>query len=193
MHENFLESSHKQFQYYKHLGDKTFAQLQEEELFWQYNGESNSIAILVNHMAGNMLSRWTDFLTSDGEKEWRKRDEEFEDIIKTKTALLERWEAGWQCLFDALDSIQADNFGQLVYIRKQGHTIVEAIQRQLCHYAYHVGQITLIGKMLRGEAWQSLSVPKGGSKAYNEAKFTKPGHRAHFTDEILKEGPEKPS
>ncbi len=190
MQENFLESSQKQFQYYKHLGDKTFAQLKEEELFWQFHADSNSIAIIVNHMAGNMLSRWTDFLHADGEKTWRQRDQEFEDVIKTRKEMLARWEAGWKCLFDALATVNADNFEQLVYIRNQGHTIVEAVQRQLCHYAYHVGQITCMGKMLRGTEWQSLSVAKGASKSYNEAKFSQEQHRGHFTDEILGDDPE---
>ena len=144
---NYLESITKQFQYYKMLGDNTFAQLNDQELFWQFNPESNSIAIIVNHLWGNMLSRWTDFLKSDGEKEWRKRDQEFEDIIKTRAQLLEKWEAGWECLFQAIDSINETNFESTIYIRNQGHTIVEAINRQLAHYAYHIGQIVYLGGM----------------------------------------------
>ena len=182
---NYLESITKQFQYYKMLGDNTIAQLNDQELFWQYNPESNSIAIIVNHLWGNMLSRWTDFLTSDGEKEWRKRDQEFEDIIKTRAQLLEKWEAGWECLFQAIDSINETNFESTIYIRNQGHTIVEAINRQLAHYAYHIGQIVYLGRMQKGTHWESLSIPKGGSKAYNTEKFSQEKKQQHFTDEFL--------
>ncbi len=112
MESNYLESVKKQFDYYKMLGDKTFAQLTEEELLWQYNAESNSIAVIVNHTTGNMLSRWTNFLTTDGEKEWRNRDQEFEDLIKTKAQLLERWEEGWACLFKAIASVPTRGEGK---------------------------------------------------------------------------------
>tara|TARA_R110002095_G_scaffold29887_1_gene29377 strand:- start:97 stop:618 length:522 start_codon:yes stop_codon:yes gene_type:complete len=169
------------------LGDKTIAQLEEKDFFWQYNPESNSIAITVNHLWGNMLSRWTDFLTSDGEKEWRQRDLEFEDIIKTEKELLEKWETGWQCLFEALASLNDTNFETIIYIRNQGHTIMEAINRQLAHYSYHVGQIVYIGRMIKGTDWQSLSIPKGASKAFNTEKFSQDRKRQHFTDEFLKD------
>lgn len=184
---NYLESITKQFQYYKMLGNNTFAQLNDQELFWQYNPESNSIAVIVNHLWGNMLSRWTDFLISDGEKEWRKRDQEFEYIIKTRAQLLEKWEAGWECLFQAIDSINETNFESTIYIRNQGHTIVEAINRQLAHYAYHIGQIVYLGRMQKGTQWESLSIPKGGSKAYNTEKFSQEKKQQHFTDEFLKQ------
>lgn len=184
MRENYLESIKKQFSYYKSLGDKTFAQLSEEDLFQQHNEESNSIAIIVNHLWGNMMSRWTDFLTTDGEKEWRKRDEEFEDIIKSKSALLGKWNDGWDCLFKALNSVNEDDFENTVYIRNMGHSIVEAINRQAMHYAYHVGQIVYIGRMIKGNDWQSLSIPKGESKAYNKEKFSKPKRKTHFTDDL---------
>ncbi len=185
MEENYLESVKKQFEYYKLLGERTFAQLKENELFRQFNPESNSIAIIVNHLWGNMKSRWTDFLTSDGEKEWRNRDLEFEPVIKTKTELLEKWNDGWACLFKALNSINADNFDTEIYIRNQGHSIVEAINRQLGHYAYHVGQIVLIGRVIKGAEWKSLSIPKGKSAEFNREKFSKAKHTAHFTDEFL--------
>ena len=185
--QNYLESVTKQFQYYKMLGDKTIAQLEEKDLFWQYNPESNSIAITVNHLWGNMLSRWTDFLTSDGEKEWRQRDLEFEDIIKTKNELLEKWEAGWQCLFEALATLNDTNFETIIYIRNQGHTVMEAINRQLAHYSYHVGQIVYIGRMIKGTDWQSLSIPKGASKVFNAEKFSQDRKQQHFTDEFLKD------
>ena len=133
-----------------------------------------------------MMSRWTNFLTTDGEKDFRKRDQEFENLIKTRRDLLLKWNEGWKTLFTALDSINEDNFSQLVYIRNQGHTIIEAVNRQLAHYAYHVGQIVLIGQMRRGKEWQSLSIPKGDSKKYNEKKFAQEKKRGHFTDEFLK-------
>lgn len=189
MQQNYLLSSRKQFEFYKMLGEKTFAQLTEKDLLWQPNGANNSIAIIVNHLWGNMQSRWTDFLTSDGEKAWRNRDLEFEDVIKSKTDLLQKWEEGWATLFTALDSINEDNFDTAIYIRNMGHTIVEAINRQLCHYAYHVGQIVFIGKLVKDENWASLSIPKGGSKIYNEKKFAKEKRQAHFTEEFL----DKPS
>ncbi|MFK7932486.1 MAG: DUF1572 family protein [Saprospiraceae bacterium] len=187
MIENYLDSVRKQFEYYKLLGDRTFAQLDETDLFYQPNEASNSIAVIVKHLWGNMLSRWTDFLTADGEKEWRQRDAEFEPTIKTKTELIEKWEVGWQVLFAALDSVNAENATTTVYIRNMGHTIPEAINRQLAHYAYHIGQITYLGRMIKNNDWQSLSIPKGKSKKYNAEKFAQPKRRAHFTDEFLEE------
>jgi len=182
---NYLESVQKQFEYYKYLGEKTFDQLAENDLFWQYNTESNSIAIIVNHLSGNMLSRWTNFLSEDGEKSWRNRDQEFEDDIKTKDDLVEAWNKGWTCLFDALTSVNEDNFEQIIYIRNQGHSITEAINRQLAHYSYHIGQIVFIGRMIKGAEWESLSIPKGASVAFNKVKFDKEKKKQHFTDEYL--------
>jgi len=186
MKQNYIQSVRKQFAYYKLLGEQTFDQLNEAALFWKVADDQNSIAIIVHHLWGNMKSRWTNFLKSDGEKEWRNRDAEFEEIIQTKTDLLNKWNEGWTCLFTALDTINVENFEQVVYIRNQGHTIVEAINRQLAHYAYHVGQIVLIGKMEKGNDWKSLSIPKGQSKQYNQTKFSKAKQQAHFTDEYLK-------
>jgi hypothetical protein len=174
----------KLFQYYKSLGERTIEQLSDEELFWQYNSDSNSIAIMVNHIQGNMLSRWTNFLSEDGEKEWRNRDQEFEDIINTRSDLVDKWEKGWKCLFDALFKVNESNIHQLVYIRNEGHSILDAVTRQLGHYSYHVGQIVYLGKMIKGEEWQSLSIPKGGSKAYNKGKFGQEMGKGHFTDKV---------
>ncbi len=188
MEENYLDSVKKQFAYYKLLGERTFAQLSDEELFWSYNNDSNAIAVIVNHLWGNMLSRWTDFLTSDGEKEWRQRDLEFARVIKDREELLAKWYAGWECLFTALEAINATNFQQPVYIRNQGHTVVEAINRQLAHYAYHIGQIVFVGKMCRGDGWESLSIPKGQSAAFNRQKFAQKKGRGHFTDGIIDDG-----
>jgi hypothetical protein len=164
--EAYLNSAKKQFQYYKSLGEKTMAQLDDKSLFWCYNDDSNSIAIIVQHLWGNMLSRWTDFLTSDGEKDWRKRDEEFESIITTREELMIKWNEGWQCLFDALDAITPADWDKVVYIRHEPHSIVDATNRQLAHYAYHVGQIVHIGKM-KAPKWNSLTIPKGNSQAFN--------------------------
>ena len=168
---NFLKNAIIQFEYYKMLGDKTFAQLNEDELFWQINDASNSIAVTVKHIVGNMLSRWTNFLTEDGEKSWRHRDSEFENTYKTKAALLVSWEKGWDCLFDAIKPLTVNDFDKLVYIRNMGHTIQEAITRQLCHYSYHIGQLVYIGRMIKNNEWTSLSVPKNrfGAPAFNNA------------------------
>lgn len=183
---NYLQSAEKQFQYYKLLAEKTFEQLSEEELFRKPHEDGNSIAMIVNHISGNMLSRWTDFLTTDGEKEWRNRDQEFEDIIKTKAEMLKKWEKGWACLFDALRQIDEANFGQIIYIRNQGHTITEAINRQLGHYPYHIGQIVFLGKMLKAASWKSLTVPKGQSEAFNKEKFAQAKQKKHFTDSFVR-------
>lgn len=183
--ENFIQSAFKQFEYYKMLGEKTFDQLEAHQLFESENKNCNSIAVIVQHLHGNMMSRWTDFLHTDGEKDFRNRDQEFETIIKNKKDMLDKWEEGWTCLFQALSSITADNFSQLVYIRNIGHTIIEAVNRQLAHYAYHIGQIVLIGKLV-AKNWESLSIPKGNSKVYNQERFEKPKARGHFTDDYLK-------
>ena len=184
MNSNYLESVIKQFEYYKLLGDKTFAQIPEEKHFWQYNQDSNSIATIVKHLWGNMMSRWTDFLTTDGEKEWRDRDEEFENNLATKQEMIEKWNEGWKVFLEALKSLKAEDLEKVIYIRNQGHTVLEAINRQLAHYPYHVGQIVFIGKM-SSEKWDSLSIPKGNSKQYNGNKFSKPKAKGHFTDEYL--------
>ena len=185
MQTSYLPSIIKQFGYYRLLGQKTFDQLSEKELFKQPDPESNSIAVIVNHLSGNMLSRWTDFLISDGEKPWRKRDEEFEDLIKTESELLEKWNKGWDCLFMAIKNLKESDLEKIVYIRNMGHTVFEAVNRQLAHYAYHIGQIVFIGKMIKQKEWQSLSIPKGASKTYNREKFNLAKRKQHFTDEFL--------
>ncbi|MBS1561576.1 MAG: DUF1572 domain-containing protein [Bacteroidetes bacterium] len=183
----YLESARKQFEYYKLLGDKTFSQLEDESLFRQFNEESNSIATIVKHLHGNMMSRWTDFLTTDGEKEWRDREAEFDNDVATRQELLELWEEGWACLFSALDGLTEADAERVIYIRNQGHTVVEAINRQLAHYPYHVGQIVFLGKMLAKDGWTSLSIPRGNSASFNSERFSQPKRKAHFTDEILRE------
>ena len=181
---DFLETSIKQFQYYKSLGDGTLKQLKTEDLFWQIHEQSNSIAIIIKHLNGNMLSRFNEFLSSDGEKEWRNREAEFELENKDAEQVLAWWSQGWDCLFKALDGLTEADLDQIVYIRNQGHTVRQAILRQVAHYAYHVGQIVLIGTMLKGADWQSLSIPKGSSRAYNADKFAQEKRIGHFTDEF---------
>lgn len=182
---NYLQSVIKLFEYYKTLGEKTFVQVPDEKLFWQYNEESNSIATIVQHLWGNMLSRWTDFLTTDGEKDWRNRDAEFENQLRTREEMLQKWEEGWQTLLNSLKSLTEKDLGQTITIRNQGQTVVDAINRQLAHYSSHVGQIIYIGKMCSAH-WASLSIPRGSSKTYNDEKFSKPKHPEDFTDEFLK-------
>jgi hypothetical protein len=182
---NYLESAIKQFEYYKMLGERTFDQLSDEQLFWQYNEECNSIATIVKHLWGNMRSRWTDFLTTDGEKKWRKRDEEFENAVSDRTQVLKLWNDGWDVCLTTLRSLTQEDLDKKIYIRNQGHTVVDAINRQLAHYPYHIGQIVHIGKMC-AKNWTSLSIPRGNSKQYNAEKFSKPRHDEHFTDEFLK-------
>lgn len=167
----YLSSIKKRFESYKDLGDKTFAQLTEDQLIWQYNDESNSVAIIVKHLWGNMLSRWTDFLTSDGEKDWRQRDAEFENAILDREELLAKWEEGWNCLFNAINPLTEEDLAKEIFIRHEKLSVVDAINRQLGHYAYHVGQIVFIGKMLCGPKWTSLSIPKKGSEEYNKKMF----------------------
>ena len=185
MASDFLSSARKQFAYYKLLGEQAMAQIPDEKLFWQPNSASNSIATIVKHLWGNMLSRWTDFLTTDGEKPWRAREAEFDNDLPTRAEVLAKWEAGWQCLFAALDALTPADLDRSIYIRHQGHTVTEAINRQLAHYPYHVGQIVFLARLVADESWQSLSIPKGNSAAYNAEKFAKPPHQAHFTDEML--------
>lgn len=168
-----MTSAKFEFERYKNYGDKTFEQLSPEEFFWRPSMSENSIALIVKHLNGNMLSRWTNFLFEDGEKTWRNRDNEFERPPKTKKEVLELWDQGWNCLFGALDSINDSNFSTLIKIRNQNHTIPEAVNRQLAHYASHVGQIIFIGKMIKGKYWRSLSIPKGQSKTYNQKMFGK--------------------
>lgn len=181
---SYLESVKKQFLYYKTLGEKAMDQLQEEQLFFQYNGESNSIAILVNHIAGNMLSRFTDFLTSDGEKPWRNRDAEFTNPFKNKAELMQHWNKGWNCLMDALDQLTEEHLEKIVYIRNDGHTVTEAINRQLAHYPYHIGQMVFIAKMLQNEHWKTLSIARNKSADYNDRKFSQGKDRRHFTEDL---------
>ncbi|WP_299101693.1 DUF1572 family protein [uncultured Winogradskyella sp.] len=184
MEETYLPSVIKQFEYYKSLGDKTIEQLSAVELKKEHSEDSNSIAIIVKHLVGNMHSRWTNFLTEDGEKVWRKRDEEFIDNFSTKEQLITSWQNGWYCLLTTIKNLKNKDLDYIVYIRNQGHSVTEAINRQMMHYAYHVGQIVYIGKLIKGSNWQSLSIPKGESKHFNNSKFKREKSRKHFTDDV---------
>ncbi|AWG23143.1 hypothetical protein FFWV33_17210 [Flavobacterium faecale] len=182
----YLESSIKQFLYYKTIGEKAMKQLQPEQLFIQTNADCNSIATMVKHLSGNMRSRWTNLLTNDGEKEWRNRDAEFENHPATVEEVFACWNNGWNCLFDTLQSLQTSDLMSIVYIRNEGHTVLEAINRQLAHYPYHVGQIIFCAKELKNSPWESLSIPRNNSKNYNTDKFAKAKEIKNFTEEEIK-------
>ena len=169
----YIESAKKEFEYYKKLGEKTFAQLTDEQLFNQINSESNCIATIIKHLRGNMLSRWTDFLTTDGEKEWRNRDAEFDEINFSKEELLAKWEQGWKCLMDIIENLEEADLGKTIYIRKEPHHVIEAINRQIAHYSYHVGQIVYLSKEIKKDSFASLSIPKNKSKDFNDKMFGK--------------------
>lgn len=174
MQNNYLESAKKQFNQYKILGEKTFEQVPDEKLFWQFNGQSNSIGTIVKHLSGNMRSRFSDFLTTDGEKKWRNRDKEFENDFKTREELMAKWTEGWSCVFEALDLLTGEDLEKIVFIRNEKHSVIEALNRQLTHYAYHVGQIIFLGKMICDQTWKSLSIPKDHSEQFNAGKFSTP-------------------
>ena len=157
----------------KSLGDKAIVQLSEEDIHWSLNEESNSVAVIVKHFSGNMVSRWTDFLNSDGEKLERNREQEFVDNLLSKNEIVANLEEGWDTLFEALQNLKEEDLLKKVYIRGEGHLVMEAIERQLAHYAYHIGQIVYISKQIKGKEWQSLSIPKGQSKAYLQEMLKK--------------------
>ncbi len=183
----------KRFKYYKSLGDKSFEQLSDEQIFWQYNEESNSIAVIMKHIAGNMLSRWTNFLTEDGEKPWRNRDDEFVNTFKTKQEVIEYWEKGWECLFNALEQVQDENLYSTIYIRGEAHTVLDAIVRQVAHYPYHIGQIVSIAKMLKNEEWKTLSIARNKSQEFNavmKEQFSKPEESSNSSTVCFQNSPE---
>lgn len=164
----FLPEIIRRFKTYKALGDKTFEQLEEKDFFSQPSSESNSIAVIIQHMYGNAMSRWTNFLTEDGEKEWRKRDAEFEAMHINKQDLLSFWNAGWDTMFNTFEALTTDDLDKTIYIRSEPHKAFDAILRQLAHYSYHVGQIVYLGKLYKNDEWRSLSIPRGQSIAFNE-------------------------
>jgi uncharacterized damage-inducible protein DinB len=165
--DSYLKDSIDVFRYYKKLGENAIAQCPDTSLTAQVDPESNSIGIVVKHMAGNMRSRWTDFLTTDGEKPNRNRDSEFEEPPKTRAELLDSWDAGWKCVFSALEGLSDADMTRRVTIRGEEHSVMQAINRQIAHYSYHVGQIVFLAKHSAGANWKSLSVPKNRSKEFN--------------------------
>jgi len=169
----YLSTAIKRLKYYKDLGEKTFGQLDEKDLHYLPTSESNSIAIIVQHLVGNMLSRFTNFLTEDGEKEWRQRDDEFEVHNYSKQQLIDLWNKGWECVLNALESLTENDLETIIYIREEPLSVVDAINRQLAHYPYHIGQIVFIGRMIRNKDWKSLSIPKGQSQQYNTGDHIK--------------------
>ncbi len=174
--QNYLDDARSSLKAYKKLAEKAIAQLEDEEFFVTIDEEANSVAVVMKHMAGNMFSRWTDFLTSDGEKPNRNRDMEF--VIEpqtTKDEVLAYWERGWACVFEALEPLRPEDCEQKVMIRGEEHTIVQAINRQLMHYSYHIGQIVFLAKHFRSAEWQSLSIPKNRSAEFNAYLTNQPG------------------
>ncbi|HVF27497.1 MAG TPA: DUF1572 family protein [Pyrinomonadaceae bacterium] len=173
--EHYLRNVIKEFRGDKILAEKAFLQLDDADFFATIDAESNSIAVIIQHLSGNMLSRWTDFLTTDGEKPDRHRDAEFESGTDTsRESLFARWESGWVCLLGAIESLRPDDLSKQVYIRGEAHSVIEAINRQLTHYAYHVGQIVFLAKHLKAAGWNSLSIPRSGSKAFNTSMKEEP-------------------
>ena len=164
---SYLKDSLAVFRYYKRLAERAIEQVSDADLFTELGPESNSIAIVIKHMAGNMRSRWTDFLTADGEKPGRNRDTEFEAPPQTRTQVLELWEVGWQCLFTAIEPLTDADLSRTVFIRGEAHSVMQAINRQVAHYQYHIGQIVLLARHFAGDRWQSLTIPRKGSAEFN--------------------------
>jgi hypothetical protein len=165
--DSYLKESIALFRYYKQLGEGAIAQCPDEGLFRTLDAENNSMAILVKHLAGNMRSRWTDFLTSDGEKHDRDRDAEFEDPPSTRAEILDLWDAGWKCLFTALEGLSDANMTQTITIRGEAHSVMQAINRQVGHYSYHVGQLVMLAKHFAGANWKALTIPRKKSGEFN--------------------------
>lgn len=189
---SYLDDAIRSFRSYKWLAERALEQVSDDEFFFQIDEESNSLALIVKHIAGNQRSRWRDFLTSDGEKPDRHRDTEFELIDDTRESLMAFWETGWTTLFDALESLTPEDLEKTVTIRGEPHTVVEAINRQLMHYAYHIGQIVFLAKHLRASGWKTLSVPRNRSAEFNkflaerETEGKEPLDRLEATNEFAR-------
>ena len=183
-HLDYLQNNIELFKYYKTLADRAIECLSLDQIYHEPAAGSNSIYVIMKHLAGNMRSRWRDFLTTDGEKDDRYRDSEFISDPIDRDALEQMWESGWTYLFNALEESNKVESSYLVYIRNEGHTIEQAVQRQLAHYAYHIGQIIYLSKMIQGEHFVSLSIPKGKSDRYNKKKFSKKKSTSFFTNKI---------
>lgn len=179
---DFVQTLQKLFLHYKSLGEKSMATLNEQALFWKPNEQSNSVGIIVKHLSGNMLSRFTDFYTSDGEKPWRNRDDEFIESFASREEINTAWNKGWDCLLNIVNTLTPDALDKIVFIRNEGHTVLQALMRQLAHYSYHVGQIVIIAKEKSSTEWQSLSIAPGKSNDFNEKKFSIEKSTGFFTD-----------
>ena len=166
--QNYHADALQSFRNYKKLAERAIQQIDDEDFFKTIDAESNSVAVIVKHIAGNLHSRWRDFMTSDGEKPDRNRDTEFEMVADTRESLMQFWETGWQTLFDNIEPLAVEDFSRTVSIRGEPHTIIEAINRQLTHYSYHIGQIVFLAKHLRSADWKTLSVPKNKSAQFNQ-------------------------
>ncbi len=166
---SYIEESLAVFRQYKKMAEGAMAQLSDDQLFATLDGEMNSIALIVKHMTGNMRSRWTNFLTSDGEKPDRNRDTEFIEPPATREALLERWESGWKLVFDAIEPLTDADLARTVTIRSEPHSVMQAINRQVAHYSSHIGQIVFLAKHLAGATWKTLSVPRNRSAEFNRS------------------------
>ena len=171
--EEYLSTVIRRLKYYRELGERAFEQIEEQDFHWQPSSESNSIAVIIQHLAGNMLSRWTNFLTEDGEKDWRDRDDEFEVHDYSRQQLLDLWNKGWECFLGAVNSLKDDDLLKTIYIRDESLSALDAINRQLAHYPYHIGQIVYIGRLIKNKSWKSLSIPKKGSQEYNQGQHIK--------------------
>lgn len=181
---DFLKNFKQQFFYYRSLSEKTVAQLSDDQFYHQYDETNNSVALLVSHLSGNLLSRWTNFQTEDGEKTWRQRDGEFEIRNRSRDDLMTQWQKAWQVVELELSQITNDDLAKIVYIRNEGHTIMEALNRQSNHLAYHVGQIVHQAKLLKTNDFEVLSIPKGKSEEYNQKKMAEKKGKRNFTDRI---------
>jgi hypothetical protein len=178
-----LEGSTASFRANKGWPDKAIDQLDDTKLRMSLTESTNSIAVIMKHVAGNLLSRWTDFLTTDGEKPWRNRDNEFVDSFSGREELLAYWERGWNRLFDTLQALRPDDLLKTVTIRGEPHSVPLAIERSLAHYGYHVGQIVMIARILAGDQWQTITIPRGGSQSYNQQVWGK-GHDQRVTTKL---------
>lgn len=170
----------KRFQHYKDLADDTIAQLNDNDLNWTFSGESTSVAVIIKHLSGNMISHWTDFLTEDGEKSWRNRDEEFDCTPLAKVEIIDLWEKGWSILFQSIESLDDEDCNKTILIRGKKYSAVDGLLRQLAHYSYHVGQLVYISKLIKNERWKTLSGKKSPPTSRNSAML-----KAQEADEII--------
>ena len=163
------------FRQYKTLGEKAMEQVEDKRLFWVFNNDSNSVAMIVQHVSGNMLSRFTNFYEEDGEKPWRNRDREFESVLSTREEVMSAWNKGWDCFMNIINNLHDLDLERTVYIRGEAHSVMEALNRQMAHYSYHIGQIVFLSKMVAEKEWQSLSIAKNRSQEFNDKKLGNSG------------------